>query len=144
MSDEWTDGYSVLFRITRSSDIYSIPVQYVTRVESSERQTAPAPHTPEHIIGVCQLQGKNISMVDLGCLLGLEHTPNDKHSRQSLLIIVNAKIGFLVESVLGVEALHSRQSSGPLSKQLIQNVYLCDEWNDFILELDVPCLLSIC
>lgn len=58
--------------------------------------------------------------------------------------MANADVGFLVESVLGIETLCSRQSPGALSNQLVKNVYLCDEHKELILELDVPRLLAIC
>lgn len=144
MSSKGTGRCSVLFRINHGSDIYSIPVQYVTRVESLARQVTSIPHAPEHIVGVYRLQEKNINIVDLGCLLSLEHAPNNGHSKQSLLIIVNSRIGFWVENVLGIETLCLRQDPGSLSSQLVQSVYLCDDRNELILELDVPRLLSIC
>lgn len=87
---------------------------------------------------------KNISIVDLGCLLGLERTSDSKSSSHSLLIIENTEIGFLVESVVGVEPLRLCQNSDPLSKLLIQNVYLCNNRDELVLGLDVPRLLSIC
>ncbi len=101
--------------------------------------------SPDHIIGVYPTHGKNINIVDLGCLLGLERTSDSKSSSHSLLIIENTAIGLLVESVLGVEILHSRQSPGLLSTQLIQSVYSRGNRDELVLELDVPrLLLSLC
>ena len=135
---------SVLFRIYKDGDLYSIPIQCITWVEPLVRKPTTVTHSPDHIIGVYPLHGKNISIVDLGCLLGLERTSDSKSSSHSLLIIENTEIGFLVESVLGVETLRSRQSPDPLSKQVIQSVYSCDDRDELVLGLDVPHLLSIC
>ena len=104
---------SVLFRIHKDGDLYSIPIQYVTWVEPLVRRPTTVVRSPDHMIGVYPLHGKNISIVNLGYLLGLEHTSDSKSANHSLLIIENTEIGFLVESVLGVETLRSRQSPDP-------------------------------
>lgn len=144
MYEEEKGQRSVLFRIYKNGNIFSIPVQYVTSIEPFVGKTTTIVHAPDHVVGLYPLHGKNISIIDLGHLLGLEHTSSIKSFVRSLLIIENTKIGFLVETVLGVETLHSRQSSVPLSRQFIQSVYSCDEKDDLILELDIPRLLSIC
>ncbi len=144
MYDEVEIQHSVLFRVYKGGDLYAIPVKYVQRVEPFTEKTTAVLRSPDHIIGVYPIHGKKISIVDLGCLLGFERTSDSKSSSHSLLIIENTAIGFLVESVLGVEILHSRQSPGPLSKQLIRSVYSCGNRDELVLELDVPGLLSIC
>ena len=144
MYEEGERQRSVLFRIYKDGDLYSIPIQCITWVEPLVRKPTTVTHSPDHIIGVYPLHGKNISIVDLGCLLGLERTSDSKSSSHSLLIIENTEIGFLVESVLGVETLRLCQNSDPLSKPLIQNVYLWNDRDELVLGLDVPRLLSIC
>ena len=108
------------------------------------RRPTTAARSPDHIIGVYPLHGKNISIVDLGCLLGFQRTTSSESSSQCLLMIENTGIGFLVEAVLGVETLCSYQSLDPLSRQFIQCVYSCDNRDELVLGLDVPRLLSIC
>lgn len=144
MNEEGESRYSILFRVHQDGDLYSIPIQYVTRVEPLAGKTTAVMRSPSHIVGVYPLHGKNIGIVDLGCLLGLERTSDRVSLGRSLLIIENTEIGFAVDAVLGVETLHSRQSSGPLSRQLVQSVYSCDGRNELVLELNVPSLLSIC
>lgn len=67
---------------------------------------------------------KNISIVDLGCLLGFQRTTSSESSSQCLLMIENTGICFLVEAALGVETLCSYQRPGPLSRQFIQCVFM--------------------
>lgn len=144
MNEEGENRYSILFRVHQDGDLYSIPIKYVTRIEPLAGKTTVVMRSPNHIVGVYPFHGKNIGIVDLGCLLGLERTSDSMSLGRSLLVIENTEIGFLVGAVLGVETLHSRQSSGPLSKQLVQSVYSCDGRDELVLELDVPSLLSIC
>ncbi len=135
---------SILFRVYQGGDLYSIPVQYVTWVEPLTGKTTAVLCFPDYIIGVYPIHRKNISIVDIGRLLGLERTSDSRPANHSLLILENTGIGFLVESVLVVETLHSRQDSGSFAKQLIQSVYSCDDRDELVLELDMPRLLSIC
>ena len=140
--DELAD--SLLFRVYQGGDLYSIPLQYVTWVEPLAGKPAAVLRSPDYIIGVYPIHGRNIRIVDMGRLLGLERTSDGRPAHHSLLIIENTEIGFLVESVLGVETLHSRQNSGSFAKQLIQSVYSCDGRDELVLELDMPRLLSLC
>lgn len=146
MCKEMEGQHSVLFRVKKEGDIYSIPVQYVAQVESLKGKIAAIHRSPDYIVGVYPLAGKNISIIDLRCLLGLEHVTDHDTPGQSVLVVKNSgtEVGFMVETILGVETLHSRQSSGLLFKKFIQNVYLCDHWDGLILELNVPHLLSLC
>ena len=63
--------------------------------------------SPGHIVGVYPFHGKNISVVDLGRLLGFGRTADGVPLGRSLIVIENTEIGFLVDAVLGVETLHS-------------------------------------
>lgn len=144
MTEAGENRYSVLFRVYQGGGLYSIPIQCVAWVEPFTKKTTAMMRSPGHIVGVYPFHGKNISVVDLGRLLGLERTTDGVSLGRSLLVIENTEIGFAVDAVLGVETLHSRQSSGPLSKQLVQSVYSCDGRDELVLELDVSRLLSIC
>jgi chemotaxis signal transduction protein len=144
MYEEGERQRSVLFRIYKDGDLYSIPIQCITRVEPLVGRPTAVARSPNHMIGVYLLHGKNIGIVDLRCLLGFERTTNSELSSRCLLMIENTGIGFLVEAVLGVETLRSYQRPDPLSKQFIQCVYSCDSRDELVLGLDVPRLLSIC
>ena len=144
MTDEAANKCSVLFRIHNGGGIYSIPVEYVTWIESLDGKPVSVPHFPNHVVGVYHLHGKSVSIVDLGHLLGFEHLSNLESSNRNLLIIENTQLGFLVETVLGVEVLHSSQNAGPSSKELVHRVYSFDSGAEIIFELDVPHLLSLC
>ena len=91
---------SVLFRIYKDGDLYSVPIQCITWVEPLLGRPTTVARSPNHLIGVYPLHGKHISIVDLGCLLGFERTANSESSSQCLLMIENTGIGFLVEAVL--------------------------------------------
>lgn len=144
MNNENEHTQSILFRVHNSSTIYSVPIQCVLRVESSAVKILPVSRSPDYLVGICRLCEKNISIVNLGQLLGLEQISNWQAKDQCLLIIKNAPVGFWVEAILGVEILHARQSAGPFSGEFVRNVYFCDERNDLIPELDIPKLLSFC
>lgn len=124
MYEEGERQRSVLFRICKGDDLYPIPIQCITWIEPLVRRPTTAARSPDHIIGVYPLHGKNISIVDLGCLLGFQRTTSSESSSQCLLMIENTGICFLVEAALGVETLCSYQRPGPLSRQFIQCVFM--------------------
>lgn len=65
MYEEGERQRSVLFRIYKDGDLYSIPIQCITWVEPLVRRPTTVARSPNHMIGVYPLHGKNISIVDL-------------------------------------------------------------------------------
>lgn len=63
MYEEGERQRSVLFRICKDGDLYSIPIQCITWVEPLVRRPTTVARSPDHIIGVYPLHGKNISIV---------------------------------------------------------------------------------
>lgn len=100
MNDEGENRQSVLFRIHNCNTVYSVPAQHISCVESIVGKMFPILRAPAHFLGVCRLREKNISIVDLGHLLGLEQISGCESKNQNLLVIENTQVGFLVETVL--------------------------------------------
>ncbi len=144
MNDEGENKQSILFRIYHSTNVYSVPVHHILRIESLAGKISPMPRSPDYFVGAYRLHEKSIGIVNLRRLLGLEEAESCESKGRSLLVIADAQVGFLVEAVLSVETLHSRQSVGPFSGRFVHNVYFHGNQNDMILELDIPELLSFC
>ncbi len=132
----------VLFRLRYNSDIFAIPIQYVTWIEALEGKIVPIPQSPGHAVGVCQLHGKSVSVIDLGGLLGFRPEFASVASKQHLILLANTQTGFLVDTILGIEMLQSRQDAGNLSSPFAHSVYSCAQLDGMILELDVPSILA--
>ncbi len=64
------------------------------------------PQAPEYVLGILNLRGQIITVIDMADKLGLPSTPKNSSSRN---IIVNSKdeyIGFLVSQISDVEKAH--------------------------------------
>lgn len=93
---------------------YAIDINHLKRIVWAGAIT-PVPGVPSHILGIVNLRGDLVSVVDLGQLLGLK-TRAPTGSKPSLLVTHNKGIdvGFLVDSVDDVIELPSRSIDPPL------------------------------
>ena len=64
--------------------LYAIPVNRVQEILDL-RPVAPLPGTPSHLLGVIDLRGANVPILDLRCILG---RPSAKDTAQTRILIV--------------------------------------------------------
>ena len=78
------NGHAV---VTFSADaaLYAAPVHRVQEILDL-RPVAPMPNAPEHLLGIIDLRGANIPVVDLRRLLGL---PTGEDTQQSRILVVS-------------------------------------------------------
>jgi len=60
------------------------------------------PQSPEYMLGVLNIRGKIVSILDLGRKLGLSHTKRTDSSRNVIVDSQNEHIGLLVDSISDV------------------------------------------
>ncbi len=92
----------VLVRLGR--ELFGLEVTYVSDIRPKEILT-PVPRTPDWIVGVMNLHGRILSVIDLRAYLGL--TPSAE-SPEGVLVVVESPIMeviLLVDDVPGVEVL---------------------------------------
>jgi purine-binding chemotaxis protein CheW len=102
----------VVFSLSREK--YAIAIDYLKRIVWAGDIT-PVPGVPPYLLGVVNLRGDIISVVDLGQLLGLKARAASA-SKPSLLVTHNKgiEVAFLVDSVDDVIDLPSRSIDPPL------------------------------
>jgi purine-binding chemotaxis protein CheW len=89
----------VCFRIGKETfgvDIFA--VREIVRVQ----EITQVPGTPEFVLGVINLRGRVISVVDLGHQLGLAATEITPTSRILVIQLEGASVGFLVDAATSV------------------------------------------
>ena len=101
------------------------------------------PHAPAHILGVINLRGAVIPIIDLAAKLGFPvHPPSERH----VIIIVSIgekNVGLMVESVseiLGVDASEVQETPRgmkDMTTQSIQGVIPIDDGMTKIIDLEV-------
>ena len=77
---------------------YGLPIATVREINQVTDIT-PVPQTPEFVIGVINLRGKVIPVVDLRLKFSLEYTP---YTRETCIIVIegeNGQIGMIVDQV---------------------------------------------
>lgn len=101
-----TPSYFLIFRI--GDEQYGIDVQVVQTIVSLRRLT-PVPGSPPHIIGVANVKGQVVSIIQLTSLFGLK---NSDTSAAAFIIVVQAiglMVGLLVDEVDEVLPLSEEQ-----------------------------------
>lgn len=92
---------------------YAIPLENVLEA-GSPPPVAPVPHVPEWVVGVTNLRGDVVSLVDLRGFLGLEAEAGGNAHR---LLVVKTRqaeltIGLLVDRLRGIHALPQARLTG--------------------------------
>ena len=105
-------AHLVCFRIGKENfgvDIFSV------REIVKAREITPVPGTAEHVLGIINLRGKIISVVDLAQRLGLGAATVDRQSRIFVVDLDGVTVGFLVDAATEVMKL-SGESIEPAPK----------------------------
>lgn len=88
------------------SEEYAVPVHLVESIISYGEPTR-VPGAGEHVIGVLNLRGKVISVIDLRRRFGLEILEDPTSARILVVQVAGSTVGVLVDSVSEVFALDS-------------------------------------
>ncbi len=107
--EESVTSYFVIFnlKIEDRVESYAIEIDKVREIRSVESITK-VPNT-DHILGIINLRGKIISIVDMKYILGFGHT--DRNLMQKILIveIKNNILGLLVDDVEQVAKMNLKE-----------------------------------
>lgn len=96
-------------------------VQEVIRLNT----ITPVPHAPDEVVGVINLRGKIVTLLDGGLILGSAPAPRNRESRIFLLEDQGEFIGLLVDSVGEViESQPSSWEAAPLNVSPSQSRFL--------------------
>lgn len=102
----------VVFAVSDSQ--YALPLAHVLEIQRVPGMTS-IPYTPEFVLGVTNLRGEVVSVVDLGQFLGVERESQDGSGR---LLVTRSQdqsivVGLLVDKVLGIRQFGDRQITRP-------------------------------
>lgn len=93
---------------TADKALYAVPVVRVQEILDL-RPVAPLPNAPRYLLGIIDLRGANIPVVDLRCLLGLPGAEDTAQSRILVVTLMNgegrATIGIKTDRVIEVTML---------------------------------------
>ena len=125
---------------------YGVPILKVNGIQGYER-TTPIPNSPDYVMGIINLRGEVVPIVDLRKRFGLEKIPYDSHT---VVIVVrigaqNDKkrtVGLVVDAVADVhdidqEQIHSTpEFGGKISDNFVKGLGMIGEKMVILLEID--------
>ena len=95
-----------------NSQIYGVPIGAVREI-NEVTEINPIPKTPEFVIGVMNLRGKVVPVVDLRMKFGMKSIPN---TPETCIIVIDTQVGqvgTVVDSVCEVIELSNAQIEPP-------------------------------
>lgn len=129
-------------------DSYCAPLQAIKEIIAIT-SVAPLPNVPSYVLGLFNLRGQIISVIDLRTKLGLPSLPIDPMRNSIVISQVDAlTVGFLVDEVTAVEGIAYRdidavEDLGDVkNKEFIQGIARNGPEGDLKLILDLNQLLS--
>lgn len=121
-SDSGTSIEILVF--TLSGECYALPIEKIGRVAPCQ-QLCPIPGTPEHILGITNVDGELLPIVDLGPRFGLGRGESRADSRIIVLESAAMRLGLFAERVIGSESVRDAElkpsphgGNGPASYML--------------------------
>ncbi len=125
----------VEFRL--ASDLFALPVAQVTEI-LRVRGVTPVPHPPFPVIGVVNLRGRAVPLLDLRARLALPTPAPDADSRIVLVESQERRIGLLVDAVervaqLAQSAMHSVEAGAERAE--IRSLHVADGRETRLLDL---------
>jgi len=113
------------------NDVYGIGVGQVQEVLNVPKIT-PVPGAPDYVIGIVNLRGNIVTVLDARKRFGLMPKQYDQDSQIIILRIEEQAVGILVDSVsevveLPIDSIEQAPETGPnSSKKHIRGVYSAD------------------
>ena len=88
------------------NEVYGVNVMQVKEV-LRYTEIAPVPGSPEYVLGIINLRGNVVTVIDTRMRFGLEHAPVTDNSRIVIIEAEKQVVGILVDSVAEVVDLNS-------------------------------------
>ena len=105
-----TQARACLIRL--GSALYAVEVRYAREVVVFDEYTQ-VPLAPPHLIGVANLRGRIVPLVDLRPLLGLEPARATRDAKALVVERDQLTVAFLIDDVVGLEPLERLTAPEP-------------------------------
>jgi purine-binding chemotaxis protein CheW len=124
---------------------YGVPILKVNGIQGWEK-TTPIPNSPAFVLGIINLRGEVVPIIDLRKRFGLKTVPYDSHT---VVIVVRIEqedkkrtVGLVVDAVADVydikrEQVHNTpEFGGKVSNDFVQGLGMINEKMVILLEID--------
>jgi purine-binding chemotaxis protein CheW len=90
-----------LICVSIGEHLYAIDIMQVREIRGWSAST-PLPHAPSHVLGMINLRGSILPVIDLGSLLGIGQTSLSPSSVVMVAQIADNQVGLLVDAVCDI------------------------------------------
>lgn len=139
-------NYSQYLAFKLGIDEYGLPIANINSIVDNDYPITRVPTAPEHVIGIINLRGDIVPIINLSKKLGV---PSEDNPDNKKIIITNKNdiiVGFLVDTVLDVIQLSgdSLEDSAPYADSFNKDYFAAVAKYDgrFIIILDIEKLLA--
>jgi purine-binding chemotaxis protein CheW len=118
------------------------PVQEIVKVG----HITPVHHAPDYVVGIMNLRGRVVTVIDLGMKLDLGATPVTPDSRILIIAWQGEALGLLIDNVLGVVPVDRAEMKPPpenvrgVQGDMVEGV--CQVDGRLMAMLDLPSVLA--
>ncbi|MFQ5599314.1 MAG: chemotaxis protein CheW [Candidatus Krumholzibacteriia bacterium] len=139
---DFDDARIEVIEFVTAGERYAFESQYVREVYPVKRLT-PVPCTPAFVLGILNLRGRIISVIDIRIRLGF---PQKEHPDLGKIIVIQTnemEVGVMVDTLLGVRAVGTRDLQPAFSTLMgVREEYLKGITSDRLLVLDAGNILA--
>lgn len=136
-----SERYIEIMTFMISGERYAISTDRVGSV-SPCLSLCPLPGTPDHILGIANVYGELLPLVDIGPRFGLARGEVREDSRIIVLESPSMKFGLFAERVVGSEAVRNADLKPPLSEGRGPATHILNIMSDGTMLLNVDALLA--
>jgi purine-binding chemotaxis protein CheW len=131
---------SELICVSIGEHLYAIDIMQVREIRGWTTST-PLPHAPPHVLGMINLRGAILPVIDLGSLLGIGETAVSASSVVMVAQIQDNQVGLLVDAVcdilmVGENMLQPPPNVGERVRDFVAGVMTTDQGIVTLLSLD--------
>ena len=115
------EGKYLTFRL--ADEVYGLPILKVQEINKLMQMTK-VPQAPDYVVGILNLRGQIVTIIDLGLKLGLGATDISQDPRNIIVNSAGGHVGLLVRKISDVvSADMERQEVAPANMRGIQGEY---------------------
>ena len=121
--EQYKEEYRVIAFLL-NDELIGIDIKNVIKI-NKRLDITPVPKTPDHILGVMNLRGNIVPVVNLKKMLAL---PNDNDENQEFILIIDSaigNIGLLIDQVVGAITIEKKEiQPAPINSLGIDSKYI--------------------
>ena len=121
---------------------FALETEYIREVVTVNA-IIPVPRTPNYIVGICEIRGEIVSLVDLRVLISIQN--NALTNFNQVIVLTDRKItfGILVDQITGIRTIREDKISHSSSMEFTgNNQYIYGTMKDALIILNGAAILS--